>query len=65
MLDMYANSNDGMVFKLVISLGQVGKNIPLESQPRLKLICFKTFAQGYPRYLANVTENFMKEFTAI
>ena len=30
-------------FKLVISLEQGGKNKPLESSPRLGLICYKTF----------------------
>ena len=34
MLDMYANSNAVMVFKLVILLGQGGKNEPLESSPK-------------------------------
>ena len=43
MQDMYANSNEGMVFKLVFSLEQGGKNEPLESPPRLGLIYFKTF----------------------
>ena len=43
MQDMYANSNEDMVFKLVVSLEQEGKNEPLESSPRLGLICFKTF----------------------
>ena len=43
MLDMYANSNEGMVSKLVASLKQGGKNEPLESPPRFGLICFKTF----------------------
>ena len=43
MQDMYANSNEGMVFKLVVSLEQGGKNEPLENPPRLGLICFKTF----------------------
>ena len=41
---MYAaNSNEGMVFKLEVSLEQGGKNKPLESPARLGLICFKTF----------------------
>ena len=40
---MYANSNEGMVFKLVVSLGQGGKKEPVENPPRLGLICFKTF----------------------
>ena len=43
MQDMYANSNEVMVFKLVISLGQGGKKEPLENPPRLELIYFKTF----------------------
>ena len=43
MQDMNTNANEGMVFKLVIPLGQGGKNELLESQPRLRLICFKTF----------------------
>ena len=37
MLDMYANSNAVMVFKLVILLGQGGKNEPLESSPKWEL----------------------------
>ena len=41
--DMFANSNEGMVFTLVVSLEQGGKNEPLESPSRLGLICFKTF----------------------
>ena len=32
---MYANSNESMVFKLVVSLKQGVKNDPLESPPRL------------------------------
>ena len=40
---MLANSNEGMVFKLVVSLRQGGKNEPRESPPRLGLISFKTF----------------------
>ena len=40
---MYANSNEGMVSKLVNSLGYGGKNESLEIPPRLGLICFKTF----------------------
>ena len=43
MQDMYANSNEDMVFKLVVSLEQQRKSEPLESSPRLGLICFKTF----------------------
>ena len=43
MQDMYANSNQGMVFRLVVSLKQGGKNESLESSPRLGLICFKNF----------------------
>ena len=43
MQNTYANSNEGMVFKLVVSLEQGGKNVPLESPPRLGLIFFKTF----------------------
>ena len=43
MQDMYAKSNEDMVFKLVVSLEQEGKSKPLESLPRLGLICFKTF----------------------
>ena len=43
MQDMCANSNQGMVFELVVSLKQGGKNESLESSPRLGLICFKTF----------------------
>ena len=31
MKDMYVNSNESMVFKLVVSLEQWGKNEPLES----------------------------------
>ena len=42
MQDMYANSNEGMVFKLVVSLEQERKNKHLEGPPRLRLICFKT-----------------------
>ena len=33
MQDMYANSKKGMVFKLVVSLEQGGKNESLESHP--------------------------------
>ena len=43
MQNMYANSNEGMVLKLVVSLEQGGKKETLESPPRLELICFKTF----------------------
>ena len=39
---MYLNSNESMVFKLVVSLQPRGKNEPLEIPPRLGLICFKT-----------------------
>ena len=42
MQDMYVNSNEGMVFKLVVSLEQGGKNEALESPPMLGLIFFKT-----------------------
>ena len=42
MQDVYMNSNEDIVFKLVVSLEQRGKNEPLESPPRLGLICFKT-----------------------
>ena len=41
MKDMYGNSNEGMLFKLVVSLEQGGKNEPLESPPRLEFIFFK------------------------
>ena len=40
---MYADSNEVIVFKLVISIGQGGRNEPLESPPRLGLISFETF----------------------
>ena len=43
MKDIYANLNYGMVFKFVVSLEQGVKKEPLESPPRLGLICFKTF----------------------
>ena len=43
MQDVYANSNEDIFFKRVVSLEQEGKNKPLESLPRLGLICFKTF----------------------
>ena len=43
MQDMYANSNEDMVFKLVVSLEHRGKKEPLEVSPRLGLICFETF----------------------
>ena len=43
MQNIYANSNEGMVFKLVVLLEQGGKNEPLESPPRLGLIYFKNF----------------------
>ena len=43
MQDMYTSSNKDIVFKLVVSLEQGGKNKPLESPPRLGLISFKTF----------------------
>ena len=43
MQDMNTNLNEGVVFKLVVSLKQGSKNEPLESPPRLGLICFKTF----------------------
>ena len=33
MQDMYANSNEGMVFKLVVSLEKGGKSEPLEGPP--------------------------------
>ena len=36
MLECYTNSNEGMAFKLVISLGQEGKNEPLESLFKFK-----------------------------
>ena len=42
MQDMYTNSNEGMAFKLVVSLEQDDKSKHLESPPRLRLICFKT-----------------------
>ena len=42
MQDMHADSNEGMVVKLIISVGQGGKKESLESPPRLELICFKT-----------------------
>ena len=42
MQDTYANSNEGIVFKLVVLLEQGGKNELLENPPRLGLICFKT-----------------------
>ena len=38
---MYANLNEYMVFKLVVSLEQGGNNEPLENTLRLGLICFK------------------------
>ena len=41
MQDMYVNSNESMVFELVVSLKQGGKNEVLESPPRLGL--FGTF----------------------
>ena len=44
MQDMYVNSNEGMVFKLEVSLEQGSKNESLESPPRLGLICVKTFS---------------------
>ena len=43
MQDIYTNSNENTVFKLVASLVQGRKNKSLESPPRLGLICFKTF----------------------
>ena len=43
MQNIYANSNEGMVFKLVVLLEQGGKNKPLESPPILGLIYFKNF----------------------
>ena len=43
MQDMYSNSNEGMVFRLVVSLKQGSKNELLESRPRLGLISFETF----------------------
>ena len=42
MQDIYANSNEGMVLKLVVSLEQGSKNKPLENPSGLRLICFKT-----------------------
>ena len=42
MQDIYANSNEAMVCKLVVSLEQAGKNNHLESPFRLGLICFET-----------------------
>ena len=41
--DMYADSNEGMVVKLIILVGQVGEKEPLESSPRLELIFFRNF----------------------
>ena len=38
---MHADSNEGMVVKLIILVGQGGKIEFLESPPRLELICFK------------------------
>ena len=43
MEDVYANSNEGMVVKLVMSVEQGDKNEPPESPTRSELICFKTF----------------------
>ena len=43
MQKIYANSNEGIVFKLVVPLEQRGKNKPSETPPRLGLISFKTF----------------------
>ena len=43
MQDMYENSNEGMVFKLAVSLEQGDKNEPVEDPPGLGMICFKTF----------------------
>ena len=43
MQDMYANSNEGMVVKLIISVGQVGQKEPLESSPRWELIFSEIF----------------------
>ena len=40
MKDMYAYSNESMVFKLVVSLEQGGKNEPQENPPRLGLVFF-------------------------
>ena len=37
MHDMYGDSNEGMLFKLIILVGQGCKNEPLESPPRLGL----------------------------
>ena len=41
MQDMYANSNEDMVFHTFLEQG--GKNKPLESPLTLRLICLKTF----------------------
>ena len=49
MKDMYANSNESMIFKLVVSLQQGGKNKVLENPPRLGLICFKTFHSNFEK----------------
>ena len=43
MQDIYANSTEDMVFKLELSLEQGCEKEPIESQPRLGLIWFKTF----------------------
>ena len=42
--DMYADSNEVMVVKLIILVGQVGEKEPLESSPRLELIFFSKFS---------------------
>ena len=41
MQDMCADSNEYLVVKLIISVGQGGKKESLESPARLELICFK------------------------
>ena len=40
---MYANSNEGMVFKIVVSLSKEVEMNPLESLPRLTFKSEKTF----------------------
>ena len=45
MKDMYVNSNESMVFKLVVSLEQWGKNEPLES-PHTYIYCIVVLTLG-------------------
>ena len=40
---MYADLNEDIAMKIIISVGEWGKKEQLESPRRLVLICYKTF----------------------